>query len=664
MKKNSSVVLLTMVLACTLFSTLAIISNKSTFFLHRSHNNNNFSNANTYRISENDGNNDDESIGGAEQFNPNTDYCDEGSPDYDPTYCENATCDPSSINYNVDECDAQQCDPSSVNYESDSECEIETCDPDNVNYDVDECDAQVCDDTSVNFDASLCEDETCLPDNINYDPTECAQQACDPTSINYDPEKCAKERCDPNSPNFDPSAVCPFSLSADESDQHLGMNDGTITVTVSSTNVSNDGGDYEWSCTGPNYNDAGEGDGEFPCYGCKGLGAGAYSITATALGGANSANTSTTIDCDITGVKITIPQGGIDPDDGSGTKGEIDPILEGQYIPDPANITWSITPSGTLNQDGSDVSFENLKAGDYTIAITDKYGCSVNKSVTVSKGCTDNGYSFKYFNIGNVDADINERDALSEKIDQGSTGLCGMVILAHYIACYQTSTYNSMVNDLFQNGSATSPGGAEIYAQEPLESVCPSGPKFPVSSNNDGSKMPEADCILLSSLKNTYRNSYVSSPYTGDDFYDPTNANADLDGDTPTDELKFEMINWLGLFHTYDFTYDYANYTSRGLDAVSTLTTMDSYFKQNYLIPININANILFSAINVPYDNTTTNPPRPDHWATYNGNFSYNPNSVNPTVKFDVISWGHNYTLIIPNKVFTDYFFGYLIGNY
>jgi hypothetical protein len=136
--------------------------------------------------------------GGTEQ---NTDQCDQASPSYDATACEQATCDPGSVNYNKQECDAQACDASSANYDA-TKCEQATCDPTNVNYNKQECDAQACDASSANYDATKCEQATCDPTNVNYNKQECEAQACDASSANYDATKCEQATCDPTNVNY------------------------------------------------------------------------------------------------------------------------------------------------------------------------------------------------------------------------------------------------------------------------------------------------------------------------------------------------------------------------------------------------------------------------------------------------------------------------------
>ncbi len=86
-----------------------------------------------------DGDDDDDT----EDDDDTDDPCDESSPDYSASECEEATCDELSPDYDAQECQAQTCDETSVNYD-DNLCDQETCDPTTVNYNASECAAQKC----------------------------------------------------------------------------------------------------------------------------------------------------------------------------------------------------------------------------------------------------------------------------------------------------------------------------------------------------------------------------------------------------------------------------------------------------------------------------------------------------------------------------------------
>jgi len=269
--------------------------------------------------------------------------------------------------------------------------------------------------------------------------------------------------------------------------------------------------------------------------------------------------------------------------------------------------------------------------------------------------------SFSNFDYCKVQCDLDLRtvkkvtDIFSphpEAIDQSQTPLCGMVCLAYYWAKNKPVEYRRMVTNSMVYGSTTTPNtGVQLYSTFPLTTSDPNStsyPATPIMYSTNKVPMPQADFIFLTVLKNTYINSKNKNA-----FYCPGNSSSGVGG-TDSKELKYEMINWLGLYNVVDNTF-FSNIFN--IDkAQDILQGLDNDFNNGKYIILSINAYLLDKKSNIKKDWGIA-----DHWVTYAGNYFYDPAS--DIVSFDVISWGAIKKIKVSSSDFKMCYDGYLIGQ-
>jgi hypothetical protein len=167
-------------------------------------------------------------------------------------------------------------------------------------------------------------------------------------------------------------------------------------------------------------------------------------------------------------------------------------------------------------------------------------------------------------------------------------------------------------------------------------------------------KIPQVDCILLSSLKNTFLNIYGK-------FYEPTNTYKASDGTRSAKgyssdlELKYEMVAWLGMKNVSLSIAGAVPYTALG-----NLQQIDALYHQNpgYTIFMFIDAHMLGGISYIP--NWTGIPtPVANHAITYAGDFSTDGTNV----YFSAVTWGYKTKYSVPISTLNSDFISYVVGQ-
>ena len=297
--------------------------------------------------------------------------------------------------------------------------------------------------------------------------------------------------------------------------------------------------------------------------------------------------------------------------------------------------------------------FPENDRSNWNIANISRTVTSCNNSVSQPPQTKDTTIpSFRNFTVQEVEAGIQERIANPWKIDQGSTSLCGMAVVAYFYAKKKPSDYAQFVRNLHKYGKATSAAGYVLQTDSDrhLQEYSTSSKAYPNASSSG--KVHPVDFMLLASLRDN-ENGILD--------YDPDGDNGGSLGEGSSGfSLPFEVAKLMkklagltGIENNTNLVFSRTNF----LAATKYLKDLESKLISGESIALLINMGLIYGE--------KSYPSKPEHWIGLN---AINIDEKKQTVTMNIFTWGqygHNKykQIAISFDVFIDNVYGYVSGK-
>jgi hypothetical protein len=268
-----------------------------------------------------------------------------------------------------------------------------------------------------------------------------------------------------------------------------------------------------------------------------------------------------------------------------------------------------------------------------SLYFTDETDRQIAINYILGYGSDDFIAAFSQFNEKTIDKEILDRQKNSGLINQSATPLCGIAVIANLIATYYKTDFKYLVKDLFFYAEAFY--GTIKYVIKPRHSNTEQNYHLNPAGKNYPSGMPQADYVLLTSIKNS-ENKVLAFQQGGG-----------LGGAT----LPFELVHLLTKMMNAKEVKDKTALTGTGIDKMQYLYDMEGDYMGGYDCLMLINSNMLSNTSDGMFLN---------HWVSYKGGLMVD--NIKRTVVFQIFTWGlgnaKQYTM--NQEVFINHFYGYV----
>jgi hypothetical protein len=264
-------------------------------------------------------------------------------------------------------------------------------------------------------------------------------------------------------------------------------------------------------------------------------------------------------------------------------------------------------------------------------------------------------YAFHNFTEQEVEQGINARMANPNLIDQGSTSLCGMAVVAYFYAKHKPNDYKQFVKSLHKNGEATSAAGYHLRKDQSKHLWDYENDKnqgYPQDSYGSKTIHP-VDFMLLSSLR-TQENEALNYEPKKDHFV--AGKKEELTGislPNEVEKLMRELIGFGSVINKTNLAFSKPNF----YDVVNYAQKFQNYLASGYSVALLVNMGFLYNekrAFSIP-----------EHWVGL-GSISVKNNEI----IMQLFTWGadgkQNYwdkEYKISFDIFVDNLYGYIAGK-
>ncbi len=301
-----------------------------------------------------------------------------------------------------------------------------------------------------------------------------------------------------------------------------------------------------------------------------------------------------------------------------------------------------------INQIGEEVKF-NCNKLDYCGQIITFYAYIGKEQRTKAKLEVFCHNRFRWIDKNKLEDEL-KRKTIGD-IDQGTSSLCGIAVIGHFLAVEKFDLYKKIILELHNIGKTIlSETGYEIVVDndEHLTDLKPTDKNYPL--NTFGEKMSFPDFIFLCSIRDNLNNIFDYD--TESDLNNLLNRLVEgSTGITYPYEVKLLMEKVLN----YSIIKDKSRIvTSSFTDVEESVEELQKNIREHYSIAL------LISKKNFE-DNDKPFFTIPNHWI---GLKDIRKNSTKQEVTLIVFSWGYtSLSWVVSYDVFKDGYFGYIAGK-